>query len=63
LLISKYAAGREKDLRYCSAVVDAGLVQKDVLLQQLRATACDPDDRKRVETRIEKDFSTANSHH
>jgi hypothetical protein len=62
LLISKYAAGREKDLKYCSAVAGAGLVNKDILLQRLRETDCDLDIRKRVEANVERDFLIAKSY-
>ncbi len=57
LLISKYVAGREKDLKYCSAVVRAGLVEKEVLQERLHNTDCGLKTRKRVEAMIKKDFS------
>jgi hypothetical protein len=59
LLISKYVAGREKDLKYCSAVVGAGLVDREALIQRLRKTDCDLETRKRVEADVERDFSIA----
>ncbi len=59
LLISKYVAGREKDLKYCSAVAGAGLVGKETLLQRLSETDCDLEIRKIVEANIERDFSIA----
>ena len=56
MLISKYVAGREKDLRYCSAVAEAGLADQDILLQRLLDTDCDLEIRKRVEANVKRDF-------
>jgi hypothetical protein len=57
LIISKYVAGREKDMRFCSAVIAAGLVNKDTLRERLRDTDCTPQVRQRVESQIESHFS------
>jgi hypothetical protein len=57
LLVSKYVAGREKDLRYCFAVAKAGLVNKESLLQRLHETDCGLEIHKRVEANVERDFS------
>lgn len=56
LLISKYFAGREKDYEFCTAVVGAGLVEHDRLLQRLADTELDQQMRERIEQRIAADF-------
>jgi hypothetical protein len=63
LLIAKYVAGREKDLSFCRAVVQAGIVQKDILQQRLRDTECAHQVRIRVESLIAKHFSDQNKYH
>lgn len=57
LLISKYFAGRDKDHEFCSAVVEAGLVDHDRLMQRLADTEMDGDTRQRVTDRIAADFA------
>lgn len=56
LVISKYLAGRPKDLEFCGALAAAGLVEEAVLRERLAATACSPEERERVRTRIRRDF-------
>ncbi len=56
LLISKYCAGREKDLEFCAAVVAATLVNRQILAERLAATACDDAVRARMTARIDADF-------
>lgn len=56
LLISKYLAGRPKDLEFCAAIVRAGLVNRRTLLDRLRHTPCTPDEAARVEAVIRKHF-------
>jgi len=58
LLISKYFAGREKDHEFCAAVVAAGLADREQLLSRLSETDVAPDDRKRIERRLEADFAS-----
>ena len=58
LLISKYCAGREKDLEFCEAVVRASLVQRTTLLDRLALTRCDEATRAHVVERIDADFRT-----
>jgi hypothetical protein len=56
LLISKYCAGREKDLEFCAAVVNAGLADRETLEARLVGTRCDDAIRARVAARIEADY-------
>lgn len=56
LLVSKYFAGREKDLVFCSAVVAAGLADHAELLRRLAATDVDDAQRERMRRRIAADF-------
>lgn len=59
LLISKYVAGRPKDMRFCAAIVAAGLVRQDILLERLASTHCTPDEAQRARARIVRDFQAA----
>jgi hypothetical protein len=52
LLISKYVAGRDKDHEFCRAVVGAGLVSEQVLLERLACTAVSEDQRDLIQQRI-----------
>lgn len=56
LLISKYCAGRDKDLEFCAAVVEAGLVDRTTLANRLAETICEDAIRSRVSARIDADF-------
>lgn len=56
LLIAKYLANREKDRRFCRAIVQAGLVQRQILEQRLGETECTSDERTRVLGSIRSDF-------
>lgn len=58
LLISKYCAGREKDIEFCSAVVNAGLANYLMLQLRLSETQCDDAVRTRAADRINADFLT-----
>ena len=58
LLISKYFAGRDKDHEFCGAVVGAGLVDHDRLMQRLADTDMDDEIRQRVVGRIAADFES-----
>lgn len=57
LVISKYVAGREKDLEFNGAIARRGLVEKDRLIALLRQTSLDPARAKVVLGRIERDFA------
>lgn len=57
LFISKLAAGREKDLMYCSVMIEHHLVGMERLLTlagSVKNTAEDPDRSKRILSRIER---------
>jgi hypothetical protein len=56
LLISKYAAGREKDRSFTAAAARHGLAHKEQLIRRLEATDVAPDLRARMRARIEADF-------
>jgi len=56
LLIAKYLANREKDRRFCRAIVKAGLVQQQTLEQRLGETECTPEEAERVRSAIHADF-------
>lgn len=58
LLVSKYAAGRDKDHEFCAAVVSAGLADPGTLLQRLETTAIDDSRRERIRRRIATDFKS-----
>lgn len=57
LAISKYVAGREKDLAFTAALARHGLVGKKKLLERLAQTTLAPALRKLVRGRIQRDFS------
>ena len=55
LVLSKYAAGREKDLEFVVAVIRHGLVNRDELLRRLVDLPIDEAHRARILTRITSD--------
>ena len=55
LAIAKYAAGREKDLRYTAALLNAGYLDPATLDQRLRDTAIDHEVRNLIAARIRRD--------
>jgi hypothetical protein len=59
LVISKYAAGREKDRDYVRTAVQAGLVERGVLLERLEKTPLDTERRRRIRAQIDADFTGA----
>lgn len=59
LLIAKYCAGREKDLKFAHAVVAHGLCHEATLRERLRATAVAPEIAALVAARIDRDFRTS----
>lgn len=56
LLIAKYLANREKDRRFCRAIVSAGLARQQTLEQRLGETECTPDEAERVLKAIRTDL-------
>jgi len=59
LVISKYAAGREKDREYVRTAVRARLVERGVLLERLEGTVLDEERRRRLRAQIDADFAGA----
>jgi len=57
LAISKYVAGREKDLEYTRALAHYGLTERAVLLERLTRTRITSGHRGIVERRIAGDFA------
>lgn len=55
LAISKYVAGREKDLEFTRELARHGMVHTETLLTRLASTDVSPELRKRVDARIRKD--------
>lgn len=56
LAISKYVAGREKDLAFTAELARHSLVHRYVLLERLRETAVDPKLAAIIRERIKHDF-------
>lgn len=56
LAISKYVAGREKDLEYTRALAKHGMTRKQTLLDRLAKTKLQAPVRRAVESRIARDF-------
>ena len=59
LVISKCAAGREKDREYVRTAVRAQLVERRVLLERLEKTLLDLERRRRIQAQIDADFAGA----
>ncbi len=57
LLISKYAAAREKDREYVRAAVRYRLVDRATLLERLTRTPIDEEQQGRISRQIEADFA------
>ena len=57
MAISKYIAGRDKDLRLLEGLVRLGLLEKGTLLQRLSETPADAARRAAAQARIERHFS------
>ena len=55
LVVSKYAAGREKDRDYVRAAIRHRLVEPRVLLERLASTAVEPPTRERIARQVETD--------
>jgi hypothetical protein len=56
LVISKYVAGREKDLAFTAALARRDMVDKTELLERLAMTSLTPALRKLIQGCIERDF-------
>ncbi|MEK6244537.1 MAG: DUF6036 family nucleotidyltransferase [Pseudomonadota bacterium] len=56
LAISKYVAGREKDLAFTSTLARHGMTRKETLIERAAQTKLAPALRKLVEGRIGRDF-------
>jgi hypothetical protein len=61
LLISKYVASREKDLRFTAAAARHGLANRSVLLERLVATDVDTAARDRIRALIGRDHTAGAS--
>ena len=59
LAISKYVAGREKDLVFTLALARNGLTRKETLLARLTGTRLDTARRKLAAARMARDFAAA----
>jgi hypothetical protein len=58
LAISKYTAGREKDLEFTRELARHDMIDKGTLLKRLAATKLDAVIAKAVQGRIERDFAS-----
>lgn len=58
LAISKYIAGRAKDREFTAAMVEKGLVDRDLLLERLKATKVDPALLAAARAAIDRDFTS-----
>lgn len=56
LVISKYVAEREKDIRFVRAVIAHGLVDRAVLVERLDSTPVPDERRQRIHAFILRDF-------
>lgn len=59
LVVSKYAANREKDRTFVRAVIRHGLVERELLDQRLAQTELPPQLRTLIEGLLERDFRDA----
>lgn len=57
LVISKYVAGREKDMEFVRAVIANGMVDEETLHARLAGTAVDEEARERIAAFIGRDFA------
>lgn len=63
LAISKYYAGRHKDLEFAAELAKRGLTDKSTLLARLRETTLTKPERSLLEGRIKRDFSARATRH
>ena len=61
LAISKYAAGREKDLAFTRTLARRGMTRKETLLERALQTKFGPELRKLIAGRIGRDFPARRS--
>ena len=61
LVLSKYAAGREKDKEFNEALVRYGCVSKKTLLKLAKTLPLDDASKANITRRIKSDFAAANS--
>jgi hypothetical protein len=52
LVLSKFGAGREKDLEFTRDVATFGLVHLDTLLARLESVSCTDDHRRQIAARV-----------
>jgi hypothetical protein len=57
LALSKYGAGREKDIEFTHALAKAGYVNKQTLMERLPLVPAEEKLRRLIAGRIERDFS------
>lgn len=57
LAISKYVAGREKDLAFTAVLARHGMTRREILIERAGWTRIEPPLRKLVEGRIGRDFA------
>ena len=57
MAVSKYIAGRDKDLRLLRGLVRLGMLDKETLVQRLHETPLDEARRAAAQARIERQFS------
>jgi hypothetical protein len=57
--VSKYVAGREKDLEFTRELAKQGMTNSRVLIERLDQTELRPEVRELVQARIRRDFSAA----
>lgn len=59
LLLSKYAAGRERDLEFNGQVIRLGLARKETLLERLEGMPLDEAQKERIKMLILREFQTS----
>jgi hypothetical protein len=57
LTISKYLAGREKDMAFVKVAIAHGLVEEETLRNRLESTSTDESTRRRIASFISRDFA------
>ena len=58
LVLSKIGAGRPKDMEFCAALIETGYVSHNVLIERLSMVNCTDDQRRVMESRVERFFPT-----
>jgi len=57
LAISKYVAGRDKDLEFTRELARHAMTRREVLMERLKGTPLNPAQRKLVSGRVQRDFA------